>query len=169
MINFKKMSNIICALILSTQISTSLMYIDSQATSPLLNSIKDASEASMGNTHSTDSDNEGSVKDDEAYWSESNNDINADKILGSHGETLEDFEDRILSRMLDIVSLLQTIAKPLCIIFFIICAIGVLVSVVFGSKNQKMFIIGLALSVITYVAIIFAPDLVLFFAGWLSS
>ena len=82
--------------------------------------------------------------------------------------TLEEFENRVLQRMLDVVSFIQNITKPLCIIFFIICALGVLMSIIFGTNKHKSFILGLILSVVVYVGVIFAPDIVLFFADWLS-
>ena len=75
---------------------------------------------------------------------------------------------KLLNKMLEVVSLMQTFAKPFCIILFILCALGILMSIVFDTKKQKAFILGLILSVITYVGVIFAPDIVLFFAGWLS-
>ena len=93
----------------------------------------------------------------------------ADDLLGGKSDvTMNDFEDTILNKMLEVVSLMQTFAKPFCIILFILCALGILMSIVFDTKKQKAFILGLILSVITYVGVIFAPDIVLFFAGWLS-
>lgn len=93
----------------------------------------------------------------------------ADDLLGGKSNvTMDDFEDTILNKMLEVVSLMQTFAKPFCIILFILCALGILMSIVFDTKKQKTFILGLMLSVITYVGVIFAPNIVLFFAGWLS-
>lgn len=91
-----------------------------------------------------------------------------DLLGGKSNVTMDDFEDTVLNKMLEIVSLMQTFTKPFCIILFILCALGILMSIVFDTKKQKAFILGLILSVITYVGVIFAPDIVLFFAGWLS-
>lgn len=91
-----------------------------------------------------------------------------DDFLSKENVTMDDFENKILTRMLEVVSLVQTFAKPFCILLFIICALGVLMSIIFDTKKQKMFILGLILSVVSYVAIIFAPTIVLFFSNWLS-
>lgn len=93
----------------------------------------------------------------------------ADELLdGKTNITMDEFENKILDKMLEVVLLMQTFAKPFCIILFILCGLGVLTSIVFNTNKQKMFILGLILSVITYVGVIFAPNIVLFFANWLS-
>ena len=92
-----------------------------------------------------------------------------DDLLGGQTNiTMDEFENKILDKMLEVVSLMQTFTKPFCIILFILCGLGVLTSIVFNTNKQKMFILGLILSVITYVGVIFAPNIVLFFANWLS-
>ena len=93
----------------------------------------------------------------------------ADELLeGKTNITMDEFENKVLDKMLEVVSFMQSITKPLCIIFFILSALGVLMSIIFDTGKQKMFILGLILSVITYVGVIFAPNIVLFFANWLS-
>ena len=93
----------------------------------------------------------------------------ADDLLdGKTNVTMDEFENKVLDRMLEVVGFMQKITKPLCIIFFILCALGILTSIVFDTGKQKAFILGLILSVIVYVGVIFAPDIVLFFANWLS-
>lgn len=82
--------------------------------------------------------------------------------------TIKDFENKILTRMLEVVSLFQTFARPFCVILFVLCSLGILMSIVFDTKKQKTFMLGLILSVISYVAIMYAPTLVLFFSNWLS-
>lgn len=91
-----------------------------------------------------------------------------DDILGNTDVSIGDFENIIVSRLLDVVKLFQSVAKPLCIIFFILSAILVVVSIVFGTKNVKSGFLGMMLSILAYVGTMFAPDLVLFFSQWLS-
>lgn len=181
MVNMKKMLNFLYILCLSVSVSGN--HIDSYA-------IKSTSETSINSELDVDKNKE--VRD-EIKNSSMNNELRAEDFMKKDeitekegGETwtddlltpedfldkrdigIDEFEHKILTKMLEVVSLLQTFAKPFCIILFIICALGTLISIVFSTNKQKMFILGLMLSVITYVGITFAPQLVLFFADWLS-
>lgn len=91
-----------------------------------------------------------------------------DDILGNTDVSIADFENIIVSRLLDVVGLFQKVSKPLCIIFFILSALLVVVSIVFGTKNVKAGFLGMMLSILAYVGTMYAPDLVLFFSQWLS-
>ena len=91
-----------------------------------------------------------------------------DDILGNSDVSIADFENIIVSRLLDVVGLFQKVAKPLCIIFFILSALLVVISIVFGTKNAKAGFLGMMLSILAYVGTMFAPDLVLFFSQWLA-
>lgn len=101
-----------------------------------------------------------------AHWSD--NLIENNNILTDKEVTLKDFEKKILTRLVEIVSFMQSISKPFCMILFILCAIGLLVSIIFNTNKQNMYILGLILSIIVYVGIAFAPEIVLYFANWLS-
>ena len=90
-------------------------------------------------------------------------------ILGNTDVSIADFENIVISRLLDVVALFQSIAKPLCIIFFIISALVVVVSIVFGGKNTKAGFLGMMFSILAYVGTMYAPEFVLFFSQWLSN
>ena len=91
-----------------------------------------------------------------------------DDILGNQDVTIESFGNTIVSRLLDVVSLFQKFAKPFTIIMFILSALLVLVSLVFGTNKVKTGFLGMMLSVLAYVGVMYAPDIVLFFTQWLS-
>ena len=91
-----------------------------------------------------------------------------DDILGNQDVTIESFGSTIISRMLDVVSFFQKFAKPFTIIMFILSALLSLISLVFGINKVKTGLLGMMLSILAYVGVMYAPDLVLFFAQWLS-
>lgn len=91
-----------------------------------------------------------------------------EEILGNKEVTIETFGNTIISRLLDVVSFFQKFAKPFAIIMFILSALLSLISLVFGTNKVKTGLLGMMLSVIAYVAILYAPNMVLFFAQWLS-
>lgn len=91
-----------------------------------------------------------------------------DDILGNQDVTIESFGNTIISRLLDVVSFFQKFAKPFTIIMFILSALLSLISLVFGTNKVKTGLLGMMLSILAYVGVMYAPDLVLFFAQWLS-
>lgn len=91
-----------------------------------------------------------------------------DAFLEDTDMTISDFGDIIISRMLDVVGFFQKFAKPFTIIMFILSALLVVISMVFGTNKVKMGFLGMMLSILAYVGTMYAPDLVLFFAQWLS-
>jgi hypothetical protein len=96
--------------------------------------------------------------------------MSTEDILGtSSNVTLESFGGTIVSRIIDVLELMQKISKPFLIIMFILSALTSLISLVFGGKNFKNGLAGMAFSIIAYVGIMYAPDLVIFFATWLSA
>lgn len=181
MIKIKKIFNTVCLSSLLICASTTFAFIETEATNSIL-----ATESNLGqvdtqpdrNNYSINPSNnelkaedfldeyEAPVKEGGETWVDDL--LTPEDFLSKEDVTIKDFENKILTRMLEVVSLFQAFAKPFCIILFIICALGVLMSIVFNTNKQKMFILGLILSVITYVGVVFAPSLVLFFANWLS-
>ena len=91
-----------------------------------------------------------------------------EEILGNKEVTVESFGNTIISRLLDVVSFFQKFAKPFAIIMFILSALLSLISLVFGTNKVKTGLLGMMLSVLAYVGILYAPNVVLFFAQWLS-
>lgn len=90
------------------------------------------------------------------------------ELLGYNGTTISEFENLIVSRLLDVIRLFQKVAKPLCIIFFILSAISVVTSIVFDGRKARQGFLGMMFSILAYVGIMYAPELVLFFSQWLS-
>jgi hypothetical protein len=69
----------------------------------------------------------------------------------------------------DLVSLLQTIVQPLAVIVFIISAFVAMFGV-FGHGGVTMKgIIGMAIAVVMYTGVLFAPEIIQFTSGWLAS
>lgn len=185
MIKMKNIYKIICLSVLFIGTSSEVSYITSEATGSILETEITTNNESQANNSNVDTKNTANVPSgkelkpedfiDEFEMPEKPNSgdwqddlLKPEDFLPSEKVTIKDFENIVLTRMLEVVSFLQTFAKPFCILLFIICGLGLLTSIVFGTNKQKMFILGLILSVVTYVGIIFAPDLVLFFANWLS-
>lgn len=181
MINTKKLFNIICLSSFLICVPTTVALVEAEATDSILateNKLSQIESQSENNDYSVKSSNNELKAEDfldefEVPEKEKGEDwtdelLKPEDFLSKEDVTIKDFENKVLTRMLEVVSLIQTFAKPFCIILFIICALGVLMSIVFNTNKQKMFILGLILSVITYVGVVFAPNLVLFFANWLS-
>lgn len=181
MINVKKISKILCLSILFTGISSANLTMNSYASNstfefetdnitssaPIVEETTPIVEEQTDNSSSSQNQNViNSGNSSGSDWQEEL--LKPEDFLPEEQVTIQDFENKILEKMLEVVSLLQTFAKPFCILLFIICGLGVLMSIVFGTNKQKMFLLGLILSVITYVGVVFAPNLVLFFANWLS-
>lgn len=95
--------------------------------------------------------------------------MTSEEILGAPNITVSEFGGRIMDRLLDVVGLFQNIAKPIAILFFILSAISAVIAVIFDGKNVKSRFLGMMLSVLMYVGIMYSPDLVMFFATWLST
>ena len=95
--------------------------------------------------------------------------MTSEEILGASGITIDEFGTRIMSRILDVVGFLQNIAKPIAILFFILSSISTAIAVIFNGKNVGRGFVGMALSILMYVGIMYSPDLVMFFSTWLST
>lgn len=177
MINIKKIINIICISGFLLNTSTAFSFVEAEATDSISNTENKAEQAYVQQQEYGVSTNaltpedfldeyEAPVKKGGETWVDDL--LTPEDFLSKENVTMKDFENKVLTRMLEVVSLIQTFAKPFCIILFILCGLGVLMSIVFNTNKQKMFILGLILSVITYVGVIFAPSIVMFFANWLS-
>jgi hypothetical protein len=82
--------------------------------------------------------------------------------------TLDEFEAKVEGKFYKVIKLMQTGAKPVCVIFFII---GALMSVVGlmgkGGAWKGMLVMGL--SALAYTAIMYAPEIVQFIQEWTVS
>lgn len=94
--------------------------------------------------------------------------INDDDNTIKGGGTLEKAEDYVDSKLNDVVGFLQSFVKPFAYASFIISAIAILIGVVTNSKHKFAGLLGMAFSILIYVAITFAPQIVEYFAAWLA-
>lgn len=84
------------------------------------------------------------------------------------GGTLSKAESYVDDKLGDVVGFFQSAIKPFTYVMFIISAIFILLGIVTGSKNKFYGLLGMAFSVIVYVAVMYAPQLVDYFSAWLS-
>lgn len=80
----------------------------------------------------------------------------------------EDAETKIEQKAWNIISLCQTIGKPICIICFIIGTIVALFGA-FGRKGLAPGLIACLISGVMYVAINYAPEIVSFIQAFIVS
>lgn len=82
--------------------------------------------------------------------------------------SVEDAENKIEQKAWNIISLCQTIGKPICIIGFIISALVALFGAL-GRKGATPGLIGCLIAGIMYVAINYAPEIVAFIQTFIVS
>lgn len=99
---------------------------------------------------------------------ESLNNTNTNGV-GTSGEGLDKAEKYVSTKMLDVVSFLQAIIKPFIYITFMISAIMIILGIVGGSKSKFKGLLGMAFSVLVYIAVAQAPQIIDFLSLWLSS
>ena len=83
--------------------------------------------------------------------------------------TVEEFNDKISSKMAEIIAVVQNFGLPACILCFIVS----LIVTVFGVFTKRGAImqgfIAMGVCVLCYVCIRYAYDIVAFLSGWLVS
>ena len=82
--------------------------------------------------------------------------------------SVEDAEAKIEQKGWNVISLCQTIGKPICIVGFIISAIIALFGAL-GKKGAAPGLIGCLIAGIMYVAINYAPEIVSFIQTFIVS
>lgn len=83
--------------------------------------------------------------------------------------SLKKAEDYVERKLFDVVGFFQSFIKPLTYVTFIISAITILFGVVSNSrKGLTLGILGMIVSVVIYVSVVFAPQIVEYFGAWLS-
>lgn len=82
--------------------------------------------------------------------------------------TLSKAEDYMNDKLGDVVGFLQSFIKPAAYVGFIFSAITILVGVVAGSKHKFAGLLGMVFSILVYVCVSFGPEIVEYFAAWLS-
>ncbi|MBQ8997634.1 MAG: hypothetical protein IJ086_02940 [Clostridium sp.] len=83
--------------------------------------------------------------------------------------SLKKAEDYVQSKLFDVVGFFQSFIKPLTYITFILSAIGILVGLIFDSGRSKMGgLLGMIFSILVYVSVVFAPQIVEYFGSWLA-
>lgn len=104
----------------------------------------------------------------EAGMENRNNITSSNKNTIQGGGTLNKAEDYVDSKLGDVVGFLQTFIKPFTYVMFIISAITILIGIVAGSKHKFAGLLGMAFSILVYVSVIFAPQIVDYFGAWLA-
>ena len=104
---------------------------------------------------------------------ESTNTDNSSRVLPSNtpqGDgSLKKAEEYVEDKLFDVVGFFQSFIKPLTYVTFILSAIGILVGIIFDSGRSKMGgLLGMIFSIIVYVSVVFAPQIVEYFGAWLS-
>lgn len=83
--------------------------------------------------------------------------------------SLKKAEDYVERKLFDVVGFFQSFIKPLTYVTFIISAITILFGVVSNSKKGlTLGILGMIVSVVIYVSVVFAPQIVEYFGAWLA-
>lgn len=84
------------------------------------------------------------------------------------GGTLTKAENYVDNKLNDVVGFFQSIIKPFTYVTFILSAIAILIGIVTGSKHKFAGLLGMAFSILVYVGVIYAPQIVDYFSTWLA-
>lgn len=82
--------------------------------------------------------------------------------------TLDEFEQKVEGKFYKVIKLMQTAAKPCCIIFFIIGALMAVIGLM-GKGGAWKGLLVMGLSALCYTAIMYAPEIVQFIQEWTVS
>ena len=104
----------------------------------------------------------------EAGMENRNNITSGNKNTIQGGGTLNKAEDYVDSKLGDVVGFLQSFVRPFTYVMFIISAITILIGIVAGSKHKFAGLLGMAFSILVYVSVTFAPQIVDYFSAWLA-
>lgn len=92
---------------------------------------------------------------------------NIDKGVVVEGN-MEELGDKVSEKLYEVVALVQKIAIPLCIIFFIASAFTAITGA--GNKNGFMGgLIGMLISALALAGIIYANEIVAFIVAWTAT
>lgn len=112
--------------------------------------------------------NESPVLINEADMATRENRVMANTTIQGDG-SLKKAEEYVERKLFDVVGFFQSFIKPLTYVTFIISAMTILFGVITSSKKGlTLGILGMAVSIIIYVAVIFAPQIVEYLGAWLS-
>lgn len=112
--------------------------------------------------------NESPVLINEADMATRENRVMANTTIQGDG-SLKKAEEYVERKLFDVVGFFQSFIKPLTYVTFIISAMTILFGVITNSKKGlTLGILGMAVSIIIYVAVIFAPQIVEYLGAWLS-
>lgn len=93
--------------------------------------------------------------------------VDGDSALPSVG--MQDVMNLVETKTFDVVYLLQAFGKPFAILMFVASACMSLLGVILKGGYVGKGLIGMFISGMIYVAIIYAPEIVGFFNSWLIS
>lgn len=69
----------------------------------------------------------------------------------------------------DLIGFFTTMAEPLAVIIFILSAVMMAVGALAKGDWFKRGVVGMAIAVVMWTAVVFAPELIQFFSEWLST
>ena len=91
-----------------------------------------------------------------------------DGILPETG-SMEDASAWGERKMYEIVELLQRWVQPFAIIIFIICSFLILFGAIGNGRLLGIGMTGIALTLLVYAGVLFAPEILNFFSSWVAS
>lgn len=69
----------------------------------------------------------------------------------------------------DLIGFFTTLAEPLAVVIFILSAIMMMVGALAKGDWFKRGVFGIAIAIVMWTAVVFAPELIQFFSEWLST
>lgn len=92
--------------------------------------------------------------------------LNPDQVLGLPDVTVDDLGDRLNEKGADVVFLIQTVARYICIGAFVISCILILVGLIGNRRTLASAILGAVLSGVCYGAITCGEQIVQAVSSW---
>lgn len=103
---------------------------------------------------------------------EANQEVNDITISGDNqlpNVSLDDATDLVERKTYDVVKIMQVFARPFSIIIFIFSALMALFGAVTKGGYVSKGLIGMFIAGLIFTATMYAPEIVAFFSGWLTS
>ena len=81
--------------------------------------------------------------------------------------TLKGAENYVNRKLGDVVGFFQSIIRPFTYVAFILSAITLILGVLTSSKHKFAGVIGMGVSVLVYILVMYAPSVVEYLGAWL--
>lgn len=96
-------------------------------------------------------------------------DIDVESIIGVPKVGVEDIQNKVQEKGNDVLSIIQTVGKYVCIGAFILACVGTIVFMFANHKVMWVCIGILIFSGISYAGIVCGPEIVQYIAAWAAS